>query len=315
MSVGSSTKHPFSEPPHRDLPPSGPPDSLKQESEQTNAPTRYLEARPSLYANITLTFTDLPAAHAFLALSPTTTAAQLHSLAFSLVLPFETLHQHRLRPCPATAGPWAALCTALSDLVRFANLRDVTMRLGLASSSATHYVDRHGSKGSGKGSSDGGGRSGDEHDTEGGAEVNARIIETRPWQEVRERWALSAVRGMLARRLVLQLPRAEATHRRPEWVTPYNYPEEDCEGGDSGDGKGGYIPFRRLERYPALPPMQFRGDGRVEARVDACRKVPDRPVFPISSAERDGGGEETRETSLWKVRSGVKGLVAGLRIS
>ncbi|KAI2633557.1 hypothetical protein GGS26DRAFT_51116 [Hypomontagnella submonticulosa] len=278
----------------------------------------YLEARPSLYATTTLIFTDLAAAHACLALSPSTTASLLHSLAFSLVLPFETLHQHRLRPSPATAGPWAALCTALSDLVRFANLRDVTMRLGLASSSATHYVDRHAGKSSSSGKY-GSGSGSEGEDSEDGARINARIVETRPWQEVRERWALSAVRGMLARRLVLQLPRAEPTRRRPEWVTPYNYPEEDCEG------KSGGVPFLRLERYAALPPMQFREDGRVEARVDARRERSGTTVFSISLAEDEGRGEGDRdgdrdeggmrETRLRKVRRGVKGLMTGLKVS
>ncbi|KAI0110678.1 hypothetical protein F4776DRAFT_667551 [Hypoxylon sp. NC0597] len=221
----------------------------------------YLEARHSLYASVTLTFTDLAAAHACLALSPNTVASQLRSLAFSLVLPFDTLHQHRLRSSPAEpAGSWADLCTALSNLVRFAALRDVTIRLGLASASAS----------AGYTSSIGGRKTRSTH------EIHHHDIDVNAWWQVREHWVLSAVRGMLARRLVLQLPRTGPTQRRPTWVLPYSYPED----GDRVESEN--VPFRRLERYAALPPMRFRNDGRVEPCMDAPRRAT-APLFSITS--------------------------------
>ncbi|KAI5856736.1 hypothetical protein GGS23DRAFT_617635 [Durotheca rogersii] len=236
----------------------------------------YLEARPGLYAAVCLTFTDLGAAHACLALSPATTAAQLRSLAFSLALPLDALHRHRLRDAP---GPWAELCTALSDLVRFAALREVTIRLGLAPAS----------------------------DEGGGGQQELEL--ERAWWQVRERWALSAVRGMLARRLVVQLPRVEPTQRRPGWLQPYNYPDE---GGGSGGGVA-EVPFRRLERYNALPPMRLRRDGRVEPRMDAPRS-PTSPGYRGGRLRRSvpaAAGRDGR-TRLRKATRGVMELVAGL---
>ncbi|OTA88856.1 hypothetical protein M434DRAFT_398873 [Hypoxylon sp. CO27-5] len=260
----------------------------------------YLEARRSLYSSITLTFTDLAAAHAYLALSRDTVASQLRSLAFSLVLPFDTLHQHRLRSSPAEpAGSWAELCTALSNLVRFAALRDVTIRLGIASTFAgyTNSIDEN--------------KTGSIH------ELFRHDIDVNAWWQVRERWVLSAVRGMLARHLVLQLPRTEPTQRRPTWALPYSYPEYEDGVGSEG------VPFRRLERYAALPPMRFRDDGRIEPRMDAPRCAA-APLFPITSnisprkswgrlgcaAARAWAKRRSRERMLG-ARRGVRELVAG----
>ncbi|KAI1413932.1 hypothetical protein F5Y13DRAFT_160350 [Hypoxylon sp. FL1857] len=265
----------------------------------------YLEARHSLYASLTLVFTDATAAHACLALSPSTVSAQLHSLDFSLVLPSDTLHQHRLRPSPAEpAGPWADLCTRLSDLVRFAALRDVTIRLGLPSTSAcnAHGVDRR--------------KTGCVH------EIYPRDLDVNTWLQVRERWAMSAIRGMLARHLVVQLPRTEPTQRRPTWVRPYSYPENE----DETEGES--VPFRRLERYAALPPMRFRSDGRVEPRMDAPRRST-APLFSITLGDasegdlghpryagvrgRAKGRNRLKATGFLKARRGVRKLMAGLK--
>ncbi|KAI2468490.1 hypothetical protein F4781DRAFT_266692 [Annulohypoxylon bovei var. microspora] len=255
----------------------------------------YLEARPSLYASITLTFTDLATAHACLALSPSTVSSQLRSLSFSLALPIKTLHQHKQQLSPTDPpGPWADLCTQLSNLVRFAALRSVALRLALAASdTATNYRDDH----------------------EGGSGSANRISAGEPdmlaWWEVRERWALSAVRGLLARRLVLQLPRFEPTHRYPPWEAQYKFL--------AGDARG--VPFRRLDRYAALPPMRLRRDGRVEPRMDG----PVSPSFSVASraggkgrAAGDGGADgdgNKGETRLQKTRRGVRELVIGLKPS
>ncbi|KAI0832254.1 hypothetical protein F5Y06DRAFT_290390 [Hypoxylon sp. FL0890] len=265
----------------------------------------YLEAHHSLYASVTLTFTDLAAAHACLALSPSTVASQLRSLAFSLVLPFDMLHQHHLRPSSAEpAGPWADICTTLSNLVRFAALRDVTIRLGLASNSAGNAYGLDGRK------------------TGMVREINCQDLDVNAWGQVRERWVLSAVRGMLARRLVLQLPRTEPT-QRPTWVRPHSYPENNGAESES-------VPFRRLERYAALPPMLFRKDGRVEPRMDAPRR-PSAPLFSITiddsseghwgqpdrSIAGDGvrGRIRVRTTGFRQTKRAMRKLVAGIKLN
>ncbi|KAI1371443.1 hypothetical protein F4677DRAFT_435658 [Hypoxylon crocopeplum] len=253
----------------------------------------YLEARHSLYASITLAFTDVSAANKCLAVSPSTTASQLRSLAFSLALSIDSLHWHRMLNPADDFGhtPWVSLCTTLSNLVRFGSLREVTMRLGLASVFDTRQ------------------------DGEGHWGWYDR------WPQVHERWAMSPVRGMLARRLVLQLPRIEPSCRRADWQKPYSYPEED-----EYDGKG--MPFHRLERYAALPPMQRLKDGRVEIRMD----VPPSPSSPplSTSSSIDGRGraryaaviagqtkgrerDKSRQTRLHKVTESVKELIAGLK--
>ncbi|OTB03876.1 hypothetical protein M426DRAFT_12169 [Hypoxylon sp. CI-4A] len=274
----------------------------------------YLEARHSLYASTTFIFTDLPTSHAFLALPPSTTS-HLHSLSYSLSLPLETLLQHRLRPTPASpAGPWADLCTKLSDLVRFGALRDVTIRLGLLSLPLPPPPDD------------------DNNDNPSHPDADARA-----WWQVRERWALSAVRGMMARRLVVQLPRAETARRCPGWARVYNYPDDmdndddddagggggggggDGDGNDNtGDGNGNGnrgVPFRRLERYAALPPMRFCEDRRVETHMDAPCSGSSSALCSVGSvsgvsvggkAKKDRGG-----TVLRRVRKGVKEWVGG----
>ncbi|RYP04583.1 hypothetical protein DL765_010139 [Monosporascus sp. GIB2] len=175
--------------------------------------TGYLEALQSLYASVTLVFTDLATAHHSLVASPTSTTPFLHSLQFSLTMSYDALHQHRYYSTPTQSpGPWVELCTSLSNLVRFDSLRQVTLRLDLA--------------------------------------------DDRNWWEVRERWVLSAVRGMLARCLTVQLPEVTVGL---EWLKPYQYAEGDK------------TPFK-LERYPRL---QWAGTdkGHVVSRLEFLRPI------------------------------------------
>lgn len=99
----------------------------------------------------------------------------------SLTVPYEQLHRHRTNDYVGCHSPaphcWAELCGALSNLVRFAALRAVSLRLDVAD------ADRF-------------------------------------WWEVRERWVLSAVRGRLARCLVLQLPELTAD---VDTMRPYQF--------------------------------------------------------------------------------------------
>ncbi|RYO76130.1 hypothetical protein DL766_002748 [Monosporascus sp. MC13-8B] len=200
---------------------------------------RYLEALQSLYASVTLVFTDLATAHHSLVASPTSTTPLLHSLQFSLVMSYDALHQHRYYSTPTQSpGPWVELCTTLSNLVRFDSLRQVTLRLDLA--------------------------------------------DDRNWWEVRERWVLSAIRGMLARCLTVQLPEVTAGL---ELLKPYQYAEGDK------------TPFK-LERYPRL---QWAGtdEGHVVSRLEFLRPIERRDVV--------------RESRLRKAKKGLKDLVSGLK--
>ena len=200
---------------------------------------RYVEALHSLYASVTLVFTDLATAHRALVVSPTPVVPLVRSLQFSLALPFDTLHQHRYDSCPPSEpGTWAELCTKLSDLVRFDSLRQVALRLDLA--------------------------------------------DDRFWWQVRERWVLSAIRGMLARRLTVQLPELEVD---VEWLRPYQYTKED------------ETPFQ-LERYPRL---QWQGgDGNnIVSRLEFLRP-----------ADR---WDVVTETKVQKAKRGLIELVSNMK--
>ncbi|KAI1073417.1 hypothetical protein F5B20DRAFT_574819 [Whalleya microplaca] len=173
----------------------------------------YPEARNSLYTPITLTFTDLTTSHGFLVASQTIVPRPIHSLAFSLSIPFETLHQPRLDSSyPRFAGPWAELF----------------------------------------------------------------------WWQVRERWILSGIRGMLARCLTVQLP--ETTHL--EWSRPYQYIRDDM------------TPFK-LQRYVSLPWISFE-NGLIEPGMDSPRLEDDNVL--------------AKETKLQKARRGIRELVSGLKL-
>ncbi|KAI0016847.1 hypothetical protein F4780DRAFT_660978 [Xylariomycetidae sp. FL0641] len=197
----------------------------------------YVEALPGLYASVTLLFTDLETPRRCLMDNLRSPAPLLRSLEFSLALPCDVFHQHR--SCARCPGPWAELCTYLSNLVRFASLRGVVMRLDLAGDGF--------------------------------------------WWQVRERWLLSAVRGMLARCLVVQLP--DVTHLA--WARPYQYLEGD------------HTPFR-LERYPSR--QWFAPEtGQVVPRVDP-------PPTQCADRRTDGDG-----TKAGRARRSLCGLLASLK--
>ncbi|RYP38247.1 hypothetical protein DL767_002632 [Monosporascus sp. MG133] len=104
----------------------------------------------------------------------------------------------------------------------------------------------------------------------------------RNWWEVRERWVLSAVRGMLARGLTVQLPEVTVGL---EWLKPYQYVEVDK------------TPFK-LERYRRL---QWVGtdEGHVVSRLEFLRPI-----------ER---WDVVRESRLQKAKRGLKDLLFGLK--
>ncbi|KAJ1326923.1 hypothetical protein MN608_08372 [Microdochium nivale] len=173
----------------------------------------YQEALASIYTATTFIYTDLPTAHRSLVSLPAPTVSLVQSLSFPMALHYDTMHQHQYYSSPGRrTGPWAELCVAMSDMVRFDSLKSVVMRLDLADASSTRSIDdppRSPTSGNiitGRGydsaatshssaaafsSSVAGGPNDDEH---------------RMWWQVRERWVLSPIRGMLARRLTMQLP-------------------------------------------------------------------------------------------------------------
>ncbi|KAI3319464.1 hypothetical protein HD806DRAFT_260264 [Xylariaceae sp. AK1471] len=207
----------------------------------------YIEAFPSLYASVTLVFTDLESAHRCLLsppLQPPTTL--FRSLVFSLALTYDTLHEQRFHTSPSLCnGPWARLCTTLSDMARFASLRSVTIRLDLV------------------GDDDGG---------------------VGDWRRVRERWALCAIRGILARHLTVQLPAVA----HPRWSRPYQYLDGD---------KTSF----QIERYPKMRWVSV-GDGRlVEPLVD-----------PLPRSPVEGRLEGPGESKLQKATRSIKGFVVGM---
>ncbi|KAI1637893.1 hypothetical protein F4809DRAFT_301213 [Biscogniauxia mediterranea] len=112
--------------------------------------------------------------------------------------------------------------------------------------------------------------------------IRLDLSDGRQWSEVRERWILCAIRGILARRLTVQLP--EVTH--VDGLRCYQYL------------KGDKTPFR-LERYPRLQWTNME-DGRVEPRVEPAHLLPP-----------DRG--EPSQTRLRKATRGIRGLVAGIR--
>ncbi|KAI0892048.1 hypothetical protein F4806DRAFT_500417 [Annulohypoxylon nitens] len=252
----------------------------------------YLESRSSLYASLTPIFTDLSSAHALLSLSPTTISSHLRSLSLSLALPVATLHQHHLKAHTTDPpDPWAGLCTALSNLARFNALQDVVLRLAVDDSDPGTHT--------------GYGADADETGRLAKLSLDPPRADTPSWPDVRERWALAAVRGLLARRMTVWLPRVAPTYTYPEWMRAYLYLEDEEEGG-----RGRGVPFRRLERYEALPPMRRRGDGRVEPRMDRPREVGS--ILRGRSEDRGKGEEATR---LQKTRRSVRRLVGGLKLS
>ncbi|KAI1103818.1 hypothetical protein F4804DRAFT_213790 [Jackrogersella minutella] len=168
----------------------------------------YLEARVSLYASITLTF-----------------------------------HGPRRRPCVSATIPlFSIISTPISYLLISAALRYTTLApianfsyqnprpLGRPMYEALEPCAFRGSKGG-----------------DNGHEIHVGDLDVMAWWQVRKYWILSTVRGMLARCLVLQLPRKEVMQRYPEWMRRYNYPLK------GSDNQSENIPFLQLERYGALP--------------------------------------------------------------
>ncbi|KXJ89071.1 hypothetical protein Micbo1qcDRAFT_196943 [Microdochium bolleyi] len=190
----------------------------------------YHEALSSMYANTSFIYTDLSTAHLSLASLPSPTTSLVRSLNLSFALPYDTMHQHRYYSSPGVySGPWAELCVALSNMVRFDSLRSVRLRLDLADGSSTRSVDSppH-SPTSGNFV---GGRGNDSAAGSRSANASASSLvgtdyESRMWWQVRERWVLSPIRGMLARRLTVQLPErrrsegARVSRRRPSLPAP-----------------------------------------------------------------------------------------------
>ncbi|KAI0394138.1 hypothetical protein F5Y17DRAFT_271356 [Xylariaceae sp. FL0594] len=229
-----------------------------------------IEALPSLYASVTLVFTDLEAAHRCLRYSPTHRPSNLvRSFVFSLALPYQTLHEQRFYASPSLCpGPWARLCGTLSNMARFASLSSVVIRLDLR----------------------GGGCGGDDCEGEGAGDVDVDMDDD--WRRVRERWALCAVRGILARRLTVQLP--AVVH--PEWSRPYQYVDDGDQATTTAPP-----PFR-LERYPKLRWVSV-GNGRlIEPLVD-----PPSPTWEDRS--QDGGSSQSK---LRGATRELKEFVAGL---
>ncbi|KAK8051499.1 hypothetical protein PG993_002884 [Apiospora rasikravindrae] len=219
----------------------------------------YDEALPTIYASTTLVMTSLPLAHTLLVAAPSPNTRLWRSAHLSLTVPYEQLHRHCANEFVGRRPPkphqWAELCGALSNLVRFAHLRAVVLRLDIADAN-------------------------------------------RAWHDVRERWVLSAVRGRLARCLVLQLPEltADVDAMRPYQFLPLSSHGPDGDGviaassenrrspcgtmayepvwkfapaTTSGSGSGvPPIPFLRLERYPRRRwSREATGDG-VQARQE-----------------------------------------------
>ena len=110
------------------------------------------------------------------------------------------------------------------------------------------------------------------------------LADDRFWWQVRERWVLSAIRGMLARRLTVQLPELEVD---VEWLRPYQYM------------KGDETPFH-LKRYPRLQ-WQEREGNNVVSRLEFLRPV-DR-------------WDVVTETKVQKVKRGFMELVSSLKFA
>jgi hypothetical protein len=103
---------------------------------------------------------------------------------------------------------------------------------------------------------------------------------------VRERWALCAIRGILARYLTVQLPAVS----HPEWSHPYQYLDGDK------------TPFQ-IQRYPKIQWVSV-GDGRlVEPLIDPP---------PRSSVETrlEGSGESTLTKATWRLKDFVVGMMS-----
>ncbi|KAK8080061.1 hypothetical protein PG997_007879 [Apiospora hydei] len=197
----------------------------------------YDEALPTIYASTTLVMTSLHLAHTLLVAAPSPNTRLWRSAHLSLTVPYEQLHQHCANELvgrrPPTPHRWAELCGALSNLVRFARLRAVVLRLDVADAN-------------------------------------------RAWHDVRERWALSAVRGRLARCLVLQLPELTAD---VDAMRPYQF----------------LLP-------PSSPhPDEFYATATSENWRSHCGAITYEPVWKSASAATRSGSTSSTSTSASKL--------------
>lgn len=186
---------------------------------------------------------------------------------------YEQLHRHRTNDYVGRRSPaphcWAELCGALSNLVRFAALRAVTLRLDVADAN-------------------------------------------RFWWEVRERWVLSAVRGRLARCLVLQLPEltADVETMRPYQFLPSPPPNPLCSSSteiSGGEDDGSAIasatenlscysvsaPCKPLWKSAATSPQQgLDEETKRDTAYPSISTTPSSPETPPtdSGSETLGGG-------------------------
>lgn len=196
----------------------------------TDRAHRHQEALDSLYAKTTLVLTSLSLAHRLFVASPSPHTRLLRSLHLSLAIPYEALHA---RP---SHEPHVRSAPCSSSVLRWTELCTVMSNL------ARFAVLRA---------------------------VVLRLDvadDNRQWWEVRESWALAAVRGVLARSLVLQLPEITGD---AEYLRPYRYyvPRDAVAGSSTlppspdtvvtrADGRP--APFQQLERYER---RRWRRDG------------------------------------------------------
>lgn len=127
-----------------------------------------------------------------------------------MALPYDVLHEHKYYSSPeSSAGPWTELCVALSDMARFNSLKTASLRLDLADGltrpieTSPAYLDGRSGNGSDSPTSDCFSTAGS---AASGVTAAGPRPETRFWWQVRERWVLSPIRGILARRLTVHLP-------------------------------------------------------------------------------------------------------------
>jgi hypothetical protein len=108
--------------------------NIRHEHQRYHIVTSYRsqEALPSLYASTTLIVTSLSLAQTLFVTSPSPNISLLRSLDLSLSVPYTTLHYHKYVSSPPGQLRWAELCATLSNLCRFASLREVVLRLDLA---------------------------------------------------------------------------------------------------------------------------------------------------------------------------------------
>ena len=187
-----------------------------------------------MYASTTLVLTSLPLAHRLFVASPSPHMRLLRSLQLSLAVPYEALHVR------LSHEPHDRCAPCSSPVLHWAEL--CTVMSNLARFAALRAVV-----------------------------LRLDVADdSRQWWEVRESWALAAVRGILARCLVLQLPEITGDAECPR---PYRYYVASDTSAVAGAGSsiaapspdavmtradGRPAPFQQLERYER---RRWRRDG------------------------------------------------------